>query len=45
MEVLLDQMEPATMRHRKDIGAARIINTKIQKMESLRSGLDMETRR
>lgn len=45
MEVLLDQMEPATMRHRKDIGDARIINTKIQKMESLRSGLDMETRR
>jgi len=37
METLLDQIEPSSLRHRKDIGDAKIIHEKIQKMESLRS--------
>lgn len=37
MEALLDRIEPATLRHRKDIGDARLLDTKINKMKSLRS--------
>jgi len=37
MEALLGQIEPATLRHRKDIGDAKIINAKVQKMDYLRN--------
>ncbi|MGV8026572.1 MAG: phosphoribosylamine--glycine ligase [Anaerolineaceae bacterium] len=37
METLLDRIEPSSLRHRKDIGDAKIIREKIQKMENLRS--------
>jgi len=37
MEALLDQIEPPTMRHRKDIGDEDVIRNKIQKMRSIRN--------
>lgn len=37
MEALLEQIEPPTMRHRKDIGDENVIRNKIQKMRSIRS--------
>ena len=37
MEALLEQIEPPSLRHRKDIGDENVIRNKIQKMKSLRS--------
>ncbi len=37
IESLLDQIEPNTLRHRKDIGDVCVIQKKIQKMENLRN--------
>jgi len=37
MEALLEQIEPSTMRHRKDVGDENIISNKIQKMRSIRN--------
>lgn len=37
MELLLDGIEPDTLRHRKEIGAEEVIAAKVQKMENLRS--------
>ncbi|MCJ7773501.1 MAG: phosphoribosylamine--glycine ligase [Desulfobacterales bacterium] len=36
MEEMLKQIEPPTIRHRKDIGDERIVRAKIQKMKELR---------
>ena len=36
MEEMLEQIEPPTIRHRKDIGNEKIIDAKIQKMKELR---------
>jgi len=37
MEALLEQIEPSTMRHRKDVGDEVVIRNKIQKMRSIRN--------
>jgi phosphoribosylamine--glycine ligase len=37
METLLEQIEPPTMRHRKDVGDEIVIRNKIQKMRSIRN--------
>ena len=37
MEALLEQIEPPTMRHRKDVGDEVVIRNKIQKMRSIRN--------
>lgn len=39
IEALLGRIEPATLRHRKDIGDVQIIQKKVRKMESLRKGM------
>ena len=36
MEEMLEQIEPPTIRHRKDIGNEKIVDAKIQKMKELR---------
>jgi len=38
IETLLNDIQPNTLRHRKDVGDARIIQKKVQKMEALRKG-------